>query len=478
MKHLPQHTRQKTLCRIGHVGIAALLAACTSNLEEAFSDQGLEHTDTDATPAETGVDETDEGTSPEAGAEGTDENPPAETEATETEITEVAETETAETDDTVGTDDPDAGTDDPDAGTDEPNEPTDPSDSGTGSPIVDSGTPIDAAEPDADGPLPDCAPDGISVGAGSCVCADPEPDRDNDGTSDCDDECDFDPDKTEPGECGCGVGEVTSGFGPGATTSCVDGCPDDPDKMAPGRCGCNTPDTENSEDELLCEVLGDGLRHRYSFTAANTMDVPDLVGNADAVTVNVLTTGGVVNLAGGDSNQYVDLPNDVLGGLTNATVEAWVVWTGGEPWQRIFDFGSNDGGEDAQGQATDFFNLVASTDRSQAPGIQVELGFGPGDASISLPDAFPTGTLTHIAVVVNDTGNEVVLYLDGEAVGTTDYDYSLSALSPVNNWLGRSQFTNDPEFGGSFNEFRIYAVALSDEDVAFSFALGPDAELP
>jgi hypothetical protein len=48
----------------------------------------------------------------------------------------------------------------------------------------------------------------------------------------------------------------------------------------------------------------------------------------------------------------------------------------------------------------------------------------------------------------------------------------------VNDWLGRSQFSPDPFFNGSINEFRIYDQALSGAEVAASFAAGPDTIVP
>jgi hypothetical protein len=35
------------------------------------------------------------------------------------------------------------------------------------------------------------------------------------------------------------------------------------------------------------------------------------------------------------------------------------------------------------------------------------------------------------------------------------------------NWLGRSQYTTDPFFGGSIDEFRIYSRALSESEVRY-----------
>jgi uncharacterized protein len=52
---------------------------------------------------------------------------------------------------------------------------------------------------------------------------------------------------------------------------------------------------------------------------------------------------------------------------------------------------------------------------------------------------------------------------------------SLSQLRDVNNWLGRSQFILDPEFAGTYYDFRIYSTALTQAQISASLAAGPDA---
>jgi hypothetical protein len=51
-------------------------------------------------------------------------------------------------------------------------------------------------------------------------------------------------------------------------------------------------------------------------------------------------------LSGGSSNTapYGDLPNGLISGLTDVTIEAWYTLNGTNNWQRVFDFGSSDGG--------------------------------------------------------------------------------------------------------------------------------------
>jgi len=70
-----------------------------------------------------------------------------------------------------------------------------------------------------------------------------------------------------------------------------------------------------------------------------------------------------------------------------------------------------------------------------------------------------------------------VLYKDqdtGAIDAAVTFQGSLSTLNDINNWLGRSQYTKDPAFQGSIDEFRIYRKALSEAEVQASFAAGPD----
>ena len=83
---------------------------------------------------------------------------------------------------------------------------------------------------------------------------------------------------------------------------------------------------------------------------------------------------------------------------------------------------------------------------------------------------------TDTSVGANGT---MYLYLDGALQGSNEIhpDVDLRSLIDNNNWLGRSQW-NDPVFDGSFNEFRIYDVALNDIDVQVTSILGPDTIVP
>jgi hypothetical protein len=55
---------------------------------------------------------------------------------------------------------------------------------------------------------------------------------------------------------------------------------------------------------------------------------------------------------------------------------------------------------------------------------------------------------------------------------------SLSRLTDVNNWLGRSQWQPDPFFNGQFDEFRVWEGVLTPDKIANHFTAGPNEPLP
>ena len=73
-------------------------------------------------------------------------------------------------------------------------------------------------------------------------------------------------------------------------------------------------------------------------------------------------------------------------------------------------------------------------------------------------------------------GNSGILYVNGLPVGTNN----AMTLRPgnlgntTNNFLGRSQFGADPYLNGVLDEFRIYNVALSANEIRATDALGPN----
>jgi len=223
------------------------------------------------------------------------------------------------------------------------------------------------------------------------------------------------------------------------------------------------------------------LLHRYSFdTSPDGVEVIDSVQGQNGTLVGGVygdgEAAGSVLLAGKDSNQYVDLPNHLLDGLADATFEAWVIWAGGAAWQRIFDFGEDETGADgSRNGAPRSYVFLSCNPRprfafKQPPEQSSEILMTGGTA-------VPTGSLTQVAVVIDETAQLATLFVDGAEATSTRFVGRLSDVYDVNNWLGRSEYLADPSFEGSFSEFRIYGAALSAAQLAASFEAGPDASL-
>ncbi len=238
-----------------------------------------------------------------------------------------------------------------------------------------------------------------------------------------------------------------------------------------------------------------GPVHRYSFT----VDASDSVGGADGVPYGPVTfqdgqaflenDGSQMSNAVGlfpDPNNpnkqppgaYIDLPNGIITDLGGqATFEAWVTWNGpaGSSWQRIFDFGTSNDGEDLSPTGSNS-SYIFLTPRSGFNTFRLGYRYGPTATEkwIEYPPLQP-GQEYHVAVVWNDDTHTVKLYLNGRLVAEDkEVHFALSDLLDNNNWLGRSQW-NDPLLSGSYNEFRIYDVALTPPEILGTYEAGPDA---
>jgi hypothetical protein len=283
--------------------------------------------------------------------------------------------------------------------------------------------------------------------------------------------CPGDPQKTAPGACGCGVADVDAD-GDG-TADCIDACPADPQKIAPGECGCGLLDAD-SGGVAGCLGLRSALVHRYRFEGTGTV-ATDVTNGSNGNVVNATLDGtGTLTLPGGTPDAYVDLPNALVSTLHDATFEVWFTWSGGSAWQRIFDFGDvTSGTEGARGTGRSYLFL---TPKNAASGVlrAVYKKANGSEVVIDGSAALPTGMLCHLAVVADDTGGKLSLYLNGTLQKSVAWSDSLSLLNDVNEWLGRSQYSADPGLQGKFEEFRIYGAALSAAQIATSFGAGPN----
>jgi hypothetical protein len=231
------------------------------------------------------------------------------------------------------------------------------------------------------------------------------------------------------------------------------------------------------------------VAHRWSFNG----NLNDSVSGANGTLVDpqhIATFGsGKLNLSANstqNSNQspftsgaYVDLPNGIISTLgADATFEWWGTVSTNRTWAEIWSFGRSSGGENQAVGAVDQEYITLSP-QSGAGTLRIAHREG-GSQSESIVDwnaPLTPGTEYHVTVTWDSVNDRQRLYVNGALLGTSALSIDLVDVEDVNNWLGRSQWA-DPLFDGFYNEFRIYNTALTTEEVAASFAAGPDAVFP
>ncbi|MDA7917635.1 LamG domain-containing protein [bacterium] len=239
------------------------------------------------------------------------------------------------------------------------------------------------------------------------------------------------------------------------------------------------------------------LIHRYSFNSsagdATGATLVDSIGGADGTVrgTGAFFTGTGLDLPGGASatQAYGDLPNGLISSNTAVTLEGWVtIDTTDQAWARIFDFGSSALGEvtgpGGGGNGTDYLFLSATINadyNAQRVEVRNEDPAGGGIFTFDSAAGTVAGNTIHFAVTWEDTGvgtSKLNYWRDGVRM-TTDaiVNANLADLNDVNNWLGRSNWTADANINATFDEFRIYDIALVEQQVTSSMNSGPETPL-
>ena len=228
---------------------------------------------------------------------------------------------------------------------------------------------------------------------------------------------------------------------------------------------------QDSNTVVVLNPLTNNLTHRYSFTA----DASDSVGTAHG------SLEGAASIASGQvvldgASGFVNLPNNLVTGYTSITLEAWVTDNGSAAWARIFDFGNNTGGEDAQGTGTQYMFLSLPAGAGNLRGAYTVNAPGNEQVLEWAGNRPAAGQKSHIVWTTDGATHTGKLYVNGVPVATNlNMTVTPAAIGPTaNNWLGKSQFAADPYFNGLLDEFRIYNVALPFNIILTNFLSGPD----
>lgn len=214
------------------------------------------------------------------------------------------------------------------------------------------------------------------------------------------------------------------------------------------------------------------LVHRYTFRGEG-IDVTDSVGTANGNVLGTTLDGkGSVSVIDTSPEQYVELPSFILRGLRNATFEAWVTWSGGAEWQRIFDFGEDLSGEHGSRGTGRSYLFFTPDDGSGRPKVVFGKPKTVESTFLFANVAFPKDLPTHTAVVVDANQKRISVFINGGFQGSAEFNDTLDYIYDINNWLGRSNFAVDSGFNGTFHDFRIYNAALDANQILANYQAG------
>jgi alpha-L-arabinofuranosidase len=191
----------------------------------------------------------------------------------------------------------------------------------------------------------------------------------------------------------------------------------------------------------------------YKADASSGTTLADSSGNNETATLTGAAafgagvSGNALSLTGGSAT----LPAGIVSSLKDFTISAWINVSTLANWARVFDFGSG---------TTSYMFLTPDAGGTNELRFAITTSGYANEQQLNGPAITP-GVWTHVAVTL--AGNTATLYVDGVAVATnTGMTIHPSALGvTTQDYLGKSQFTGDPSFSGSIDDFRIYGQALS-----------------
>lgn len=223
---------------------------------------------------------------------------------------------------------------------------------------------------------------------------------------------------------------------------------------------------EEGGDQVLDGISESDIILRYVFDG-NTNDwtrnnFHGTLNGSNSQFVDDDQFGKVLDLPGSD-NHFVQIPGNALFTVDTVSVTGWIYLESHSNYQRFFDFGQN--------TSRNFWCSPCASSGSTGYRARITVN-GSGAESGPRCPRIPRNEWIHLAVVLNTTNNTLSIYQDGVKVGETAaggiaLDDVLDQEEANNNrlYIGKSQY-GDPHLNAKLYDFRIYKIALSDEQVA------------
>lgn len=241
---------------------------------------------------------------------------------------------------------------------------------------------------------------------------------------------------------------------------------------------------------LVGKPLQQSPLHRFSFNmpAGDAVDgttVIDRVGGLLAVVRGggAKFTGRALQLPGGSSASaaYIDLPNGLISSRENLSIEFWETQTAPQHWCRMLSIGTNQSGEitgpGGQFSGSETLTLFGNVGATPCNRFARSEGSYPNGGPDRNPATYPDedyGKMFHQVITYDKQLKEWHWYRNAILMEVIPDLDGPTGIDDVNVWLGRSEFSQDLNFQGAYNEFRIYNHALGEAEILGNCAAGPD----
>lgn len=166
--------------------------------------------------------------------------------------------------------------------------------------------------------------------------------------------------------------------------------------------------------------------------------------------------GNAVSLDG--KSGYVSMPTGILSNVNDVTISAWVKLNSLNQWARIWDFGTG----------TNSYMFLTPQSSENKLRFAISISGYTNEEQLNAP-LLETGIWKHITVTLS--GNTGILYVDGlEVARNENMTLNPTSLgSTTQNYIGKSQFDNDPYLNGLVDDLRIFNKALDADEVKALF---------
>lgn len=220
-----------------------------------------------------------------------------------------------------------------------------------------------------------------------------------------------------------------------------------------------TASGEGANSAEVAAVTALAAHTLLSFDEASGTTAADTTGNGHTGTL----VGGATHAVGKRGNAvsldgatgYISLPDDIVADVSDFTIAAWVNWTRATRWARVFDFGAGTGR----------YMFLTPMGSGGVVRFAITTNGPHGERRLDGTAALPVNEWAHVAVTLS--GTTAILYVNGAAVNSSsDFVFAPWRIGKTaQNWIGRSQWSGDPFFAGSIDDFRIYRGAMTAPQV-------------